>query len=509
MPPKRCTASAAEIQAHTEAGLNQLSIDDGQEQKPGEESPASATDKKTKKRENRKRTNRGSKPSGNTTARDADDVAETESAGEAELEELNGISTHSPPSDTETTATEPLPQFRYGRALPQTPGGFYSEVPVLAHYELRELHSVGDDEDDNDEGLFATQKMEAGTRIISERPILTLPAPGDQVPQLMAAYKNLPKSDQGAVWNLRPAAAQASDTLMTLRFLVDRLAVDLNNISRTPEEQRTTDEKATLVEMVPKLEYAMDVYRVAARWHANRSSLLNTPLEERADLPNGTPISGLFIERAHLRHSCVPNCFASYDAERGRMNVHVTRDVQPGEELTCSSFADNMYYSSAEDRREELFNWGLTCSCEACDTKHPKYEIHETARERARTRDDLNTAQKLLLDLVRDLKTSGCESVETVRWRNILVDRILPARALVIPRPDILVAWQVILHHARESERIGKLCYGEEREDSRVLRQTREGAEATILMLEEAMANEEAAQDLAAEDEDKTNDEDN
>jgi hypothetical protein len=99
--------------------------------------------------------------------------------------------------------------------------------------------------------------------------------------------------------------------------------------------------------------------------------------------------------------------------------------------------------------------------------------------------------------LVRDLKTSGCESVETVRWRNILVDRILPARALVIPEPDILVAWQVILHHARESERIGKMCYGEDREDFRVLRQTREGAEATITMIEEAIAAEEAAKDLA------------
>jgi hypothetical protein len=111
--------------------------------------------------------------------------------------------------------------------------------------------------------------------------------------------------------------------------------------------------------------------------------------------------------------------------------------------------------------------------------------------------DDLNTAQKLLLDLVRDLKTSGCESVETVRWRNILVDRILPARALVVAEPDVLVAWRVVLWHAKQSEEVGRMCYGEDRGEFRVLRQTREGTEATILMLEEASANEEAARDLA------------
>lgn len=61
----------------------------------------------------------------------------------------------------------------------------------------------------------------------------------------------------------------------------------------------------------------------------------------------------------------------------------------------------------------------------------------------------------------------------------------------------MLVAWQVILHHARESERMGKTCYGEDREEFRVLRQTREGAEATIMMIEEAIAAEQAAEDLA------------
>lgn len=112
------------------------------------------------------------------------------------------------------------------------------------------------------------------------------------------------------------------------------------------------------------------------------------------------------------------------------------------------------------------------------------------------TQDDLDTAQKLLLDLIRDLKTSGCESVETVRWRNILVDRILPARALAGPQTETLVAWQIILGFARECERVGKTCYGEDRDDYKVLKQTREAIEATIQMLDEAIANDAEAESL-------------
>lgn len=256
----------------------------------------------------------------------------------------------------------------------------------MAHYELRELPDTGDNEDDHDEGLFATQKIYQGTRIISERPILTLPAPGDQLQELVTAYYNLPKVEQDRIWNLRPAAPEASEQLQNLRFLTDRLAFDLQNIIFKSDGARTKVEEATLEEMAPKLENAMNVWRVAARWHANRCSMTDLPAEQREYLPKGTPITGLFIERAHIRHSCLPNCFASYDANLGRMNVHVTRDIAAGEELTLSAFADTTYYKNAADRKEELSAWGLTCNCEACDEKHPKFQTHEAARQRAHTR---------------------------------------------------------------------------------------------------------------------------
>lgn len=94
----------------------------------------------------------------------------------------------------------------------------------------------------------------------------------------------------------------------------------------------------------------------------------------------------------------------------------------------------------------------------------------------------------MVLALIRDLKATGCESIETVRWRNILVDRILPARALVIPDSDRLLAWQLLLRHAMECERVGRICYGEDREEFKLLQQTTEATQAWVDM---AIAHEE------------------
>jgi hypothetical protein len=278
------------------------------------------------------------------------------------------------------------------------------------HYELRELPSTGDNGGNNEQGLFATEKIEEGTRIISERPLFTLPAPGDQLYELMLAYHNLPKSGQERIWNLRPAAPEASEQLRNLRFLTDRLAFDLQNIIFKSEAIRTEEEEATLDEMAPKLQNAMNIWRVAARWHANRCSMTDLPMEQRAGLPKGTPITGLFIERAQIRHSCVPNCFASYDANLGRLNVHVTHDIVAGEELTLSAFADTNYYKNAEHRKEELSAWGLTCNCEACDEKHAKFKTHEAARQRAHAR------VILLSDILTRLETEEITEVtSTIR----------------------------------------------------------------------------------------------
>lgn len=56
-----------------------------------------------------------------------------------------------------------------------------------------------------------------------------------------------------------------------------------------------------------------------------------------------------------------------------------------------------------------------------------------------------------------------------------------------MPDGEKLLAWQVILMHAGECEKMGKVCYGEDREEVRVLRVTREGCENVVEMMRRAV----------------------
>ena len=373
MPSKSSTTTGAPERTTIEKDLEDPASDETQRRETADSSVQAEQATKARRKRYRER-QRAKKKEGS---------AATSIATEIEAE----VRAPSPSSETETLATEPLPpQIEPKRALPRLPAVSAVEVPVLAHYELREVSRVNGGKKDNDQGLFATQVIKQGTRIISERPILTLTAPGDQLDGLMSAYERLPKADQTRIWSIRPAGPDASSQLQELRYLTDRLAADLQNILLKPQAARSEEEQSTLDFMTPKLENAMTVWRLAARWHANRCSMTNLPMHDRLSLPAGTPITGLFIERARIRHSCVPNCFASYDPHRGRMNIHVARDIKKGEELTLAAFADSNYYQNAANRAKDLAAWGITCSCEACDEKNPRFKIHEAARGRAKTR---------------------------------------------------------------------------------------------------------------------------
>lgn len=112
---------------------------------------------------------------------------------------------------------------------------------------------------------------------------------------------------------------------------------------------------------------------------------------------------------------------------------------------------------------------------------------------------ELITAQSLILALMRDLKITGCETAESVRWRNILADRVLPARTLQIPDKQRLLQWRVVVEHARESERLGKVCFGVDTKEFRQLRRTREASEGAVKMFVEGVAEATAKADLQRE----------
>jgi hypothetical protein len=460
-----------------------------------------------------------------------------EKADELLAEEVRAEDTDDASSSTMSEGiinTEPLNEPYQPRKLPDLPAQNgtptpYTYVPVLPYYEFRTISSADTVDSANSSlridkhGLFATQTLEAGTRIISEPPLIALPAPGDQIFQLMQAYHALPAHEQDSIWSLNPCDSSASEMLTYIAKHISDKMMLLAAIKSKSEDQRTKEEEDFLTDQLPRIAEATDVYRIAARWHAGRCSLTNLPEDQRDNLPVGTPITGLFVETAKLRHSCIPNCYAHYNASTNQMTVHVTGPIPAGTELTLSALSRN-FYSSAADRALELQQkFGITCVCEACDPTHRVFSKHETARIAANGRalillhfltqlsildsdqvlanlhltpshrddtpdlDALRDAENTLLSLIADLKNTGCTGPELIRWYNALVDRIQPRLADELSDGERLTWWRFVCRHAREAEKVGVRGFGRDNEIVKNMGERAKRVEDLVTLCEEKM----------------------
>lgn len=71
------------------------------------------------------------------------------------------------------------------------------------------------------------------------------------------------------------------------------------------------------------------------------------------------------LDAARINHSCVPNAHYSWNASIGRETVHAVKDIPKGEEITisyCSAF------HTLDERKRELEPYHFTCRCPACQT---------------------------------------------------------------------------------------------------------------------------------------------
>ncbi|KAF1847667.1 SET domain-containing protein [Cucurbitaria berberidis CBS 394.84] len=370
--------------------------------------------------------------------------------------------------------------------------------------------------------VFATEDIKQGTRIICEPPLITLPYPGADIRQLMHAYAKLPKYEQERIWDLDPSDLSASPLLETLAQLTEPILKRTVQIICKPKEDWTKEEAKDFEQSGTVLEQVLPTLRLAARWHASSRSMIDIPENERDKLPEGTPITGLFVETAGLRHSCVPNCYAHYNPVTDRMTVHTTRAIACGEELTLSSIA-GIYYQTASVRASELKEkYGITCKCEACDSSHANFKKHEDARlrtngratllghfltmleivdsdkvlkdlclsshirpERQPSKEELENNAQTVLDLIKDLKVTGCEGPELIRWYNALIDRLQPRIAEALSGEKKLGLWKVILGRANGCELIAKRCFGEDSEEFKELQKRKERIAEVLMNAEE------------------------
>ncbi|KAK6863803.1 hypothetical protein PG995_000331 [Apiospora arundinis] len=149
-------------------------------------------------------------------------------------------------------------------------------------------------------GLFASQRLSKGLKILSEEPLLIAESRDDMVDDVNQDFNNL---------------LPAQKALLTRCYAGRYDMVPLMTIEHVRAQQSTA---AYRLQMIAQLN---------SHEGAGIGCILSPAL-------------------ATINHECIPNTYAYYNHETGLVALHALRDIQPYEELTISYLQDNIYLTA-------------------------------------------------------------------------------------------------------------------------------------------------------------------
>lgn len=201
-----------------------------------------------------------------------------------------------------------------------------SSMEIGSIYTLQEIPGKG-------KGLFASEDIAEGTRILSERPVITIP-----------------KRHHSDEWLKRHISQQVG----TLNEYERESFLSLHNLYPYKDE---TDQFLGIIRTV------------------------GLPIELN------DAEGGVFLEACRINHSCDNNAQKRWNKRIERHTVHALRKIPKGEEIT-------IYYlgldSSRETRREKLQDkFGFLCACPMCSLATTESQENDQRLERIDRLDDL------------------------------------------------------------------------------------------------------------------------
>lgn len=216
--------------------------------------------------------------------------------------------------------------------LEDTNGTAYLEPPL---YEIRPSPTAG-------LGLFAARPIPAGTRILSDPPLLSIPTGYYTASDVSRALAAAP-----------PAARTAFEALHSAHGLDAREWEELPD----PKAVGAAALGALGVPRV-KLQHGVDLREARTGRARSPMSVFATNCVE---MGGGVAVFG---EVSRINHACAPNAAFAWNEALGRETVHAVRGIARGEEVTIS-YCDPFH--GREMRRWLLRQYGFQCRCALCE----------------------------------------------------------------------------------------------------------------------------------------------
>ena len=205
-------------------------------------------------------------------------------------------------------------------------------------------------------GVFATEDIPCGTRVLSDHPLFVL----DRCTTLniYKAFLRLPKTQQ--------------QQYLALTHWDGTLLRRQNNNGAESSRAFTSDHNSEMQETVKLQQYAEELTAT----NVGTDAIPSLDLEEGAKvvaifntnsfgcnaIENG---AGIFLKPSRLNHSCLPNAIFDWNDLLGELTIHAQRDIAAGEEVTIPYVG--LLQSRVVRRSQLQRNWGFCCRCRACE----------------------------------------------------------------------------------------------------------------------------------------------
>jgi hypothetical protein len=204
-----------------------------------------------------------------------------------------------------------------------------------------------------DQGLFAITAISKGTRIIAEVP-------------LVLTESRSPLGVYLQILNLARTAPEQREVFE-----------NLHHIGHLPAPAQTTQNQSSAKGATPLTRTRLDVYiqllddsnwEAIGQYGTPRRRVLHLkpeqggkalalfdnnyfPIRNAAGTKNAWAV---FEHASRLNHSCIPNCYASWNRTIGRLCVQAIRDIKEGEELYIAYRSPDLIFERPEARSREL-----------------------------------------------------------------------------------------------------------------------------------------------------------
>lgn len=199
-------------------------------------------------------------------------------------------------------------------------------------------------------GAFTTTSVPRGTRLLAERPLLTVKSERDAY----RAIGRLPATDRAWLRGLTTTASQQHSVV--------------NWIATAWSLMRSGN--------IPSVIAVREYNTVVPVFRNNNFNI-------------GSGIQAMFRNISRLNHSCLPNCQGNLNEATEKFTIHAIRPIAPDEEITISYLDEHL--QTRESRQNQLrHQYGFDCNCPLCDLNSSTARDREQRRTQMREKVEKN-----------------------------------------------------------------------------------------------------------------------